>query len=193
MSLVMLDLNSEARQQNQTYSTEPASPLPRIWIGFVLAFGFLVAEIVEVMQGNEEALGPYTVAAAILGWVYWFFCIHRFHKILHQISPRIGGESTYPITPRQAVGYHFIPIYGLFWFFKWSREFSEFMKTNTSVKVATGTGLGLILFLSMITMRVVDGFIGLTLLFAVALYIKRKLRQAVTEHEATRGVVEVFA
>jgi hypothetical protein len=47
--------------------------------------------------------------------------------------------------------------------------------------------------LSVLTMRLVDGFVGLSLMFGLALYLKRKLRQAVTEHEATRGVVEVFA
>jgi hypothetical protein len=193
MSLTMLDLNSEARQQTQTFRAEPASPLPRLWIGFVLAFGFLVAEVIEVMQGNDTALGPYTVTAAVAGWAYWFFCIHRFHKILNQIAPRVGGTSTYPITPRQAVGYHFIPVYGLFWFFKWARAFSDFMKTNTAIRVASGGGLGTILFLSMIVMRLVDGFIGLSFLFGVALYISRKLRRAVAEHASTRGAVEVFA
>lgn len=193
MSIVTLDLNSEAQQQSQTYSTEPASPLPRIWIGFVLAFGFLVAEIIEVMQGNEAAIGSYTLIVGIAGWIHWLSCIHRFHKILHQISPRIGGESTYPITPNQAVKYHFIPFFNLYWFFKWPREFSQYMNTNTSVKMAPGTGLGLILFLSVLTMRMVDGFIGLTLMFGFALYFQRKLRSAVAEHETTRGAVEVFA
>ncbi|HYO16294.1 MAG TPA: hypothetical protein VE685_24105 [Thermoanaerobaculia bacterium] len=190
MSLTMLDLNSPT---SQTYTAEPASPLPRIWVGFVVAFGFLVAEVVEVMQGNDTAIGPYTLAASIAGWAYWLFCIHRFHRILHQISLRIGGESIYPITPRQAVGYHFIPFFNLYWLFKWTGELATFLKTNTSLKVASGTGLGIILFLSVLTMRLVDGFVGLSLMFGLALYLKRKLRRAVTEHEATRGVVEVFA
>ncbi|HVR98813.1 MAG TPA: hypothetical protein VMW27_19500 [Thermoanaerobaculia bacterium] len=188
MGLTMLDLNGLERGGGLTYSPEPLSRLPRIWIGFVLAFGFLVAEIVELSQGNADALGPYTVTAAILGWAYWFFCIHRFHKILGQMTAQ-----AYPITPRQAVGYHFIPVVGLFWFFKWARELSNFLSERTAVKMASGTGLGAILFVSTLAARLVDGFIGLSLLFGAALYISRKLRQVVAAHEKLRDSAEAFA
>ena len=191
MGLTMLDLNSEARQQTLGYGNGPVSRLPRIWIGFILAFGFLVAEITEVMRGNESAVGLYTITAAVLGWSYWFFCIHRFHKILGQISPHVQGQSIYPISPRQAVGYHLIPLYNLFWVFEWTKAFVSFLKRRTSVRAGSGGGLGTILLLSMIAMRV-DGFIGLSCLFGFALYVSRKLRQAVAEHESARGAVGVF-
>lgn len=193
MSLTMLDLNSEARRQTPAYSSRPPSPLPRIWIGFVLAFGFLVAEVVEAAQGNEAELGPFTAVAAIAGWSYWLFCVHRFHRILGQLSPHVGGEPTYPITPRQAVGYHFIPFYGLFWFFKWTRQLSEFLTTHTSVRTASAAGLGTILLLSAIVVRAVDAFIGLSLLFAVAAYLSKKLRQAIVERESLRETASAFA
>jgi hypothetical protein len=193
MGLTMLDLNSEARNQNLTFSPQPPSPLPRIWIGFVLAFGFLVAEIVEAMQGNESAYGPLTLPASLLGSIYWFFCIHRFHRILGQLSPQVDGEPTYAITPRQAVGYHFIPFYNLFWLFKWPRELKDFVEKHFSIRLASAGGLGTILLLSMLVMRTIDGFLGLTLMFTFNSYISRKLRQAVGEREALRGTVGTFA
>lgn len=193
MSLTMLDLNSEARERAVTYSPLPPSPLPRVWIGFVLAFGFLVAEVVETMQGNESAVGPFTVAAAVAGWIYWFFCVHRFHRILGELSPHAGGEPTYPISPRQAVGYHFIPFYNLVWYFKWTRELKDFVEGHTSVKMVSAVLLGAVLLLSTIVVRLVDGFIGFTLLFAATLYISRQLRRAVAEHEALRETASAFA
>src|SRR5215212_9223493 len=45
--------------------------------------------------------------------------LHRFHKILREISLDEEGDPTYRTTPGQAVGYHFIPIYSLVWIFKW--------------------------------------------------------------------------
>jgi hypothetical protein len=193
MGLITLDLNSEARQQHSAFSPEPPSPLPRIWIGFLLAFGFLVAEVIEAAQGNTDTMGPLTLAASLLGSVYWFFCIHRFHKILGQLSPQVDGEPTYPITPKQAVGYHFVPFYNLFWLFRWPGQLKDFLEKYFSIRLASAAGLGTILLLSMLIMRVVDGFIGLTLLFAVALYISRKLRQAIAERVETLGSVGVFA
>ena len=192
MSLTMLDLNSEARSQSPTYSSQPPSPLPRVWIGFVLAFGFLVAEVVEVTQGNESAVGPLTVAIAIAGWIYWFFCVHRFHRILGELSPHVSGEPTYPITPRQAVGYHFIPFYNLVWYFKWTRELTDFVERYTSVKMISEVLLGALLLLSGLTVRVIDGFVGFTLLFAATLYISRQLRRAMAEHETLRETASAF-
>lgn len=193
MSLTMLDLNSEARNQNLTFSLAPPSRLPRIWVGYLLAFGFLVAEVVEAAQGNDSQLGPLTLSASVLGSIYWFFCIHRFHRILGELSPQVDGEPTYPITPKQAVGYHFIPFYNLVWLFKWPRELKDFVERHFSVRVASAAGLGTILLLSTLVMRVIDGFLGLTFMFTVALYISRKLRQAVIEREALRGTVGTFA
>lgn len=191
MGLTMLDLNGDARRQTLGYGNGPVSRLPRVWIGFILAFGFLAAEIVEVMRGNETAVGRYTITAAIFGWSYWFFCIHRFHKILGQLSPHVDNQPTYPIPPRQAVGYHFIPFYNLFWVFEWTKTFVTFLNQRTSVRVGSAGGLGTILLFSMIAMRI-DGFLGLSCLFGFALYISRKLRRAVAEHEAARGAVGVF-
>jgi len=192
MSLTMLDLDSATRNQNLTFSLEPPSRLPRIWVGFLLAFGILVAEIVEAAQGTDPTQGPLTLTASLLGLVYWFFCVHRFHKVLGQLSPQVDGEPTYPITPKQAVGYHFIPIYNFAWLFKWPRELKDFVERCFSIRVAPAAALGTILLLSMV-LRLIDGFLGLTMMFTFAFYISRKLRQAVAEREAMRGAAGTFA
>jgi hypothetical protein len=191
MSLTMLDLNGEA--QRATYSKEPVPPLRKIWIGFALAFAFLVAEVVDAVAGGESPgvkLG--LLGCAIAGWFYWLTCVQRFHTILNQISPHVAGVSTYPITPGQAVGYHFIPFYNFFWFFKWPMVLSKFLRESTSVRVIPGSLLGLLSFLGFL-LRFADGFLGLSVIFFVGLYISRKLREAVAEHEGLRDASAVFA
>ena len=190
MSLTTLDLNSDGRE---TYLSEPVSPLPKIWIGFILAFGFLAAEILELSMGNAEDIGPFTLIAAVVGWFYWLHCVSRFHQILNDLSPRVGGVPTYPYTSRQAVIRHFIPFYNLFWFFKWPLEMVTFLKQRTTVNILPGALLGLFIFLSVIVLRGVDGFLGLCCMFGVMLYISRKLRYAIVEHERVRGAAGVFA
>jgi hypothetical protein len=190
MSLTMLDLNGEA--QRAIYSQEPVPTLRRIWVGFALAFAFLVAEFVDVAAGDSPGAKMGLLGTAIAGWLYWLACVQRFHTILNQISPHVAGASTYPITPGQAVGYHFIPFYNFFWLFKWPMALSEFLRKNTSVRVAPGSLLGLLSFLGML-LRFVDGFLGLSVIFFVGLYISRKLRQAVAEYESRREASNTFA
>jgi hypothetical protein len=183
----MLDLNSG----QATYSTEPLPPLRRIWVGFVLAFAFLVAEVIEAAGGNASDLGLLTTLVAIACWIYWLACVQRFHTILNQLAPWVAGQSTYPITSRQAVGYHFIPFYNLYWTFKWPSTLAKFLRESLSVSLLSGGALGLLLLLSMLLARF-DSFLGFTGIFFVGFYISRKLREAMMEHERMRVAAETF-
>jgi hypothetical protein len=186
MSLTTLDLNSV------TSNVEPVPPLRKVWIGFALAFAFLVAETLYSKTGRSPEAGLVMIAAAIAGWVYWLSCIQRFHTILRQISPRVNGAPTYPITSGQAVGYHFIPFLNFVWLFKWPMTMARFLRENSSVRMMSGFVLGLLVFCGQVA-RVFDGFLGLSWSFLVALYMSRKLQQAVAEHESRRTVADVFS
>jgi hypothetical protein len=192
MSLTMLDLNSGAGGPVSTYSTEPVSRLPRMWIGFLLAFAFLGAEVIDVAAKTSETHGL-TILVGLIGWGYWLFCVHRFHTILNQISRYVAGEPTYPIKPGQAVWSHFIPFYNFLWLFKWPRELGLYLETQTSVKVFSGVLLGLLIVICALVFRLFDGFVGLGLLFGVGAYISSRLRQAVVEHEQVHVAAGTFA
>lgn len=192
MSLTMLDLNAG----EATYSSEPLPPLRRMWIGFILAFGFLVGEILEEVlkvSTTSSGVGPFSVLAALACWLYWLSCVQRFHTILNQMAPFVAGQSTYPISSGRAVGYHFIPFFNLYWIFKWPSTLANYLRDHLSVDIMTGGALGLLLFLGMLLTRIFDGFVGFTVIFLVGSYISRKLRLAMEAHERTRGAAEVFA
>jgi hypothetical protein len=192
MSLTMLDLNSESRGAATVYGAEPLSPLPRIWIGFLISFSFLVAEIFLAVRHELEGGGSaLLIAIAVCGWLYWLSCVHRFHKILGQISPHVGTTPTYPYEPAEAVGRHFIPFYNFFWIVKWPWEMTKFLKEQTSVRMVSGILLGF-LMLASILVRAVDGFLGLTLMYCVGWYISRKLRRVMAEWESLRNAASAF-
>lgn len=78
---------------NSAQEHQPESSLPHVWVGFLFALAFLVAEFVEVFTGNEEATVTIpTLLIGIGGWVYWLFCVYRMHKVLEELT---GGG--YPI------------------------------------------------------------------------------------------------
>jgi hypothetical protein len=190
MSLTALDLN-ETRPSGVTFSTEPAPPPRKLWIGFALAFAFLAVEIF-VGAGHSGGATLVMLSLAIAGWIYWLSCVQRLHTILNRISPHVDGAPTYPITPGQAVGYHFIPFLNFIWLFKWPATLSTFVRKNSSVTIMSGPVLGLLVFCGLLV-RLFDGFFGLVWIFLVTLYISRKLQQAVAERESLRTAADVFS
>jgi hypothetical protein len=54
------------------------------------------------------------------------FCIHRIHKVLADYT--VGS---YKISPRRAVGFQFIPIFGYFWSFRWTRRMARFLERDS--------------------------------------------------------------
>ena len=165
----------------EPYSTKDASipSIPRLWIGFALAGAFLIAEIIEPIFGYEGQLGPLTTPIAIGGMIYWLFCVHRFHRILDKLT--IEGYNT---SPGQAVVFHVVPVFNLYWIFKWPIQLSELINRLGNVKMIHGGILGLLLFISFALNRV-DTAIGLACIFGVGSYIASKLRRQITFRQNT--------
>jgi S1-C subfamily serine protease len=148
------------------------SVLPKVWVGFIFAGTFLFVEAIELSMGNEGGTGFLTSVVAIGGVIYWLFCVHRFHRILRELS-----ATKYPISPGRAVGYHFIPIYSLYWIFKWPIEFSKFINSQEFVRMVPGGLLGFLLLLSTVLYRTVDGALGLVCIFGISTYMASKLQR----------------
>ena len=81
---------------------------PIIWPGYIIALLSLVSEIAYYAiypDSTEKYIWP-VVLLGIIALIYWCICLYKMHKVILQIT-----DSHYPITPGQAVGYGFIPIY----------------------------------------------------------------------------------
>ncbi|HZE69570.1 MAG TPA: hypothetical protein VE135_08620 [Pyrinomonadaceae bacterium] len=145
---------------------------PWVWVGFIFAFAFFVGEFVVLFTGMDEAgANLLLISIGLMGFIYWLFCVHRFHKILREMSAK-----SYGITPGEAVGRHFIPFLNLVWIFKWPAAFSEYINGRGRVHMISGNVIGLFLLISLL-LRFLDGAVGLACLFGVTLYLSAKLRK----------------
>jgi hypothetical protein len=124
-------------------STAPSAPqapqrvyrYPKMWIGIVLtvlAFLILTIGLNFVDEPDPIRNTPWLVVwvaflILIPTYVYWEICIYKLHAVL-----RDHTAGKYPITPRQAVGYGFIPFYHLYWMFRWTNQLVDFVNDADS-------------------------------------------------------------
>ncbi len=151
----------------------PRSSLPWVWVGFFFVAAYIVEETLWVVLELDEAfVNLVLILIAIAGWIYWLFCVSRFHTILAQIS-----RNTYPIAPAEAAWKHLIPFYNLVWIFRWPATMSDYLNRRDRVKMVSGNLLGVYLLSSLLFGRFVDSGVGLAGTFIIGMYISSKLRQ----------------
>lgn len=149
------------------------SSLPWVWFGFIFAAAFFVEEFLAVFLELDPSVTKLVlIIIGLGGWIYWLFCVGRFHTILDQIS-----RHQYSISNLEAVGKHFIPFYNLAWLFMWPSVLTGYLNRRGRVKIVSGHAMGAILLVSLLTLRFFDGGLGLIGIFSVAMYISHKLRR----------------
>ena len=152
--------------------------LPRVWIGYLLSFATLVAMLIAVAQHPEVASWELFVPPLylfLLGFVtlvYWLVCVYRLHQVLAHVA---GWK--HPVSPGRAVGFHFIPVYSLYWLYKWPSEVAKFVNWKLRQSVVPPAKPGLFVFLSYVACLVL-GPGGLFLLFASLAYLNDWIKRA---------------
>jgi hypothetical protein len=164
------------------------TPLPRIWIGFVLAslcFFCDFAGWLEDSSDARETLFGLGLIFSMAAWVYWLFCIHRLHQILRRAS-----QSTYRIGPWKAVLLLLIPFFNWYWRIRLCNHVATFVNTNNSTLrmkkwwaggfMVAGSILGTLALVPPIECTSLRWFV----LFAVAHHLTRKIRHTVKFRQA---------
>ena len=185
-----MDFSSEdMREQGARDGALP--PLPRIWIGYLLGLVTIVAELVAISLHPELAKGSdiaksefvipplYLFLASFVGFVYWFVCVYQIHVVL----ARVPGWN-HPISAARAVGFHFIPVYFLYWVFKWPQEIARFVNGRLRRTVMKPVAIGVAMLLALV-MRLLDPGFGLILLFMPLSYVTRCVQYALAEPPAS--------
>jgi hypothetical protein len=172
---------SGGESQEQHAKPEALPPFPRIWIGYLLGVATMIAEMIAVTWHPELVKEPliipplYLFLANFISLIYWLVCVYEYHVVLSQAT---AGE--YPIKPLRAAWFHLIPIYGLYWIFKWPRELARFVNSRLPAPLMRPDRTGLAVFIAFVVFLVLDRGLGMILLFWAASYLSRCLRYALT-------------
>jgi hypothetical protein len=165
-----------------------AQPLPKMWIGILLGIMFLVMELIDaILFQNGEIHSPLidfksppalTTAYWLIGliiWIYWLYCVFKINEAVD----RVPGYH-HPITPARAVAFHFLPLFNIYWIFKWPTALAKFVNWRMQARRMHGWIAGLLVLISVIIFRILDGFFGAMLLYGSGWYINHWLRKAFT-------------
>ncbi len=161
---------------NQRETEKISAKLPNFSLGYVIAALLLIGQIIQVIARLilvKQKVYPMISPIGVAGWIYWFICIYQMHNVLAELT-----NSTYPISPAAAVGYHFIPLYNVYWIFRWPAEIAKFVNSHLGRK-ATFKGTGIFLFIAPFLLRMVGAGIPLIIAFSVGLYLSRKILQVI--------------
>lgn len=160
-------------------------PFPRIWIGYLLGLATLIAEMIAVTLHPELAKEPllipplYLFLANFVSLIYWLVCACEYHVVLAQAT-----AGAYPTKPLRAAWFHLIPVYGLYWVFKWPRELARFVNSRLEAPLMSPDRTGLAVFFAFAVFLVLDRGVGMILLFWAASYLSRCLRYALAARPA---------
>ncbi|MGH9528664.1 MAG: hypothetical protein ACRD2S_01955 [Terriglobales bacterium] len=168
----------------QSAAADPAKSLPNLKAGFILAGIIFVAELVwgvqkELARGlpHSESAGGYAAALSLVGAIvstaFVLHCISSYHYVLSDVE----GWS-HPITPRRAVRFHFIPIFNLYWDFKWPHEIAKFVNWRLQRHRMSGFLVGAWVLSGFSVGAFFDVSVGLVLILSAFAYLSRCLRDA---------------
>jgi hypothetical protein len=159
--------------------TELVARLPKIWIGYLLAVATLIGEMIavahhpEVVKSVQFAVPPLELfLPAFLAAVYWLVCIHRYHVVLAHVP---GWK--HPITPARAVWFHLIPIFNVYWVFRWPYVLATFVNGRMGAYAMSLWAPGTSFLLSLVC-RIFDPALGTAMLFFTCAYVSRHLKRA---------------
>jgi hypothetical protein len=154
--------------------------LPKVWIGYLLAFATLIGEVVAVARnpaiakGMEIGVPPLEIyLPAFVALVYWLVCVHRYHVVLANVP---GWK--HPISPARAAGFHFIPIFVVYWVFRWPAAIADFVNHRLHAKLMNKWTVGACFFASIVSRLFLDWALSVAILFFACTYLSGFLRRA---------------
>ena len=181
-----MDWSSGDSREHPEQTQQTAVPrYPRIWIGYLLGVATLIAEVIAISLHPELAKEPlivpplYLFLANFISLVYWLVCVYEFHLVL-----AYSTAEAYPVKPLRAAWFHLIPIYGLYWVYKWPRELARFVNSRLPAPWMRPERTGLAVFLAFVVFLLLDRGFGMVLLFWAASHLSRSLRLALSARPA---------
>jgi hypothetical protein len=176
----------------------------RIWLGFffvLVPFILIVLisgpnSVTRISSTIDQATGraiftetdltpphpmvPFALVFNIMGWIYWLYCVYRMQNVI------AATDQTCKVSASKAAGFYLIPIYNLFWVFRWTNEIAAY-NNRISFRRTARIWPGILLSLSLIyayaasiPLRVLGQALALAITLVAGIYLSQKIHRAAT-------------
>ncbi len=101
--------------------------LPNPFLGSIFPIIYF-GSIVFKYNYTTEFIIP--VSILLFGWVYYLYVVYTAHEIV-----QVRYNNRYPVSPTKAILFHFIPLYNIYWVYKWCSDLCVYInrKEQTSI------------------------------------------------------------
>ena len=150
----------------------PRLRLRPLWLGFALTVaGFLLFAFAARSAGATEARSL-AETCALPALIYYFMMVHRVVRVL---DAQPGWSVAH--TPAATVWKHFIPIYGVYFLYRWPGDVESYVTWRLGRRswFALWTFLGL---MAGVCLRYFDSFVGLLLMMTSLCFVYVPLKRA---------------
>ncbi len=173
---------SESLVLNEKTPLSPGAVVfPKIWPGYILGVLFFVFEIavgIVIPQNAQQEFLAWGILFSLTGLIFWCVCLYKIHKAL-----LVMADNYYPISPGRAVGFGFLPIYSLYWMFKWPHELINFVKSRSNIKTQRPWMIGLLFLISGLT-GIIHASLWFFINFGVLSYLIKILKGSLAVNPA---------
>ena len=158
-------------RHGETPGADLVRQLPKLWIGYLLCLATFIDEGMVLSQHPEVASGQtfipplHLFLLTFVSGVYWLVSIHQLHVVLSLVP---GWK--HPISPARAVWFHFIPLYFVYWLYRWPKEAANFVNWRVQRIVVQPRNAGIMILLAYLSLFLL-GPGGLALLFFALSYV----------------------
>jgi hypothetical protein len=155
-----------------------SADLPNFRIGINLSvlyflFSYGMGIISYYVKGTSNdltlTLAYLAAVATLIFFIFWLVCVGQLHRLIQK-----NLANDYPISPNQAVWLHLIPLYDVYWLFKWPMVLAEFIKSKTITCRIPSWALGFLL-LAGISLSWFNLGAGMLILYIVGFYLAEKI------------------
>lgn len=155
-----------------------ALTLPKVWIGLIFPpVSFLLAFFVSADKNDSLFLIILFGIALCAGELYWSYCVYKIHKIIEVLT-----NATYPISPLAGAIKNYVPLYNLYWVYRWPRTFSNFINESGYTKIMSGNFLGNLFVVSMLISVYFGRALGLAMDLIIIIYMANKLHSHIENY-----------
>ncbi len=91
-----------------------------LYVGYFFAATFFGYEFFSLEAPYDLIV---RLSIGLFGWLYFLYLVYTVHEVIE-----VRYSKQYPISPTKAMFTHLIPIYQVYWVYKWPRSLQDYIR-----------------------------------------------------------------